>query len=511
MRSSLFMIFLLSIQLVFAQGWKVSSGESDFDGKYITAVLKGGGGAYPYNSPRLIINRFGEENINFYITDFGYGGCDNIIITLLFDKQKEYTANFTVNDEKDIFFFSSFNKDEGIILREEIFNEILSSKRLAIRIENSCYSRDFVFDLNGSSLALDRVVGIKNIKSSMNAIKLLAAWEPKIDSLFSFINYPSNAVNELTRDKLDRLKFFVQVPYKKFYKMSRQDAILMTDIALSFLQSNDNYEILNQRGQLVVRSVDTGYTRTGYNVKIDGDSLSLLLNNEKAIKEDFIADNLAWIGCPGANLLRRLDIVLFEEFKQNYTSEIIYRIGLSVKNVATVIFHIEPSEKIQTTGILFYRLPGIKDKLILKEFPLLYETMDMKRIKEDARRRKEDSIQVWLNSPDTNQGTLPWDQVELKPKLSDCLFKTPADCINELITNKLRSSLLDDLSKYSKPFWVSLRIDYQGRVIVEEVSGLPNKKAIVVKGLLSELPILTPPRNAGKVCDVSLQLMVSLI
>ena len=134
----------------------------------------------------------------------------------------------------------------------------------------------------------------------------------------------------------------------------------------------------------------------------------------------------------------------------------------------------------------------------------------MKRIKEEARVRKEDSIQVWLNTPDTTLGTFAWDKVELKPKISDCLVKSPADCMNDLITKTLRSILREDLSKFTKPFWVLLRVDYQGHIIIENVSGLPNKKAILVTGALSELPILSPPRNAGKVCDVSLELMVSL-
>jgi hypothetical protein len=510
MKLGLSAVLVLSVQIVLAQGWKVSSGESDFDGKYITAVLRGTGGAYPYNSPGLIINRFGEDDINFYVTDFGYGGCDNNKITLLFDRNKAYTANFTVNDENDIFFFSSFNKDEEIFLREQIFNEILSSKRLAVRIENSCYSRDFVFDLNGASSALDRVVGIKNVKASINAIKLLADWEPKVDSLFAFINYPSNAVNELTIDKLGRLKFFIQVPYKKFYKMSREDAILMVDISLSYLQDNNYYDVVNQRGQLVVPSIDTGWTRTGYYFNIKGDSLSLKLNNEQILKEDFLVDNLPWIGYPGANLLRRLDIVSFDEYKQNFIPDIIYRIGLSVENSLSSKYYIEPSEKTSTTGILYYKLPGIQEKLILKEFPLLYESMEMKRIKEEARRRKEDSIQDWLNTPDTTLGTFAWDKVELKPKISDCQVKSPADCMNDLITKTLRSNLREDLSKFTKPFWVLLKVDYQGQIVVENVSGLPNKKTILVTGALSELPILQPPRNAGKVCDVSLELMVSL-
>lgn len=511
MKLRLCLILTLILQNVAAQVWKVTSGESDFDGKYVTAVLKGSGGAYPFNSPTLVINRFEENNVNFYITNFGYGGCENNLITLLFDKKRQYTANATLNDEKDIFFFSSFNKDENIALREEVFNEMLSSKRLAIRIENSCYTRDYIFDISGSSVALDRVVGIKNIRSSVQSIKLLEAWEPKLDSLISHIGYPNNAINELTIDKLDRMKFFVQVPYKKFYKTSREEAIIMTDIALSFLQGNSTLEVLNHRGQLVLSSGDTGYTKTGYCFRVNGDSLSILLNTEKAVKEKFIAENLAWIGYPGANVLRRLDIASFDEFKQNFTPDVIYRIGLSIKNVSSNLFYIEPSEYAKTTGVLFYRLSGMNDKLFIKEFPLLYETMEMKRIKEEVRRKMEDSIQVWLNSPDTSLGTLAWEKVDLKPKVSDCLIKTPSDCINELITTKLRSSLGDDLSKYTKPFWVSLIIDYQGRVLVQEVSGLPNKKTVVIRGLLTDLPTLTPPRNAGRVCDVHLDLMVSLI
>jgi hypothetical protein len=82
--------------------------------------------------------------------------------------------------------------------------------------------------------------------------------------------------------------------------------------------------------------------------------------------------------------------------------------------------------------------------------------------------------------------------------------------MNDLITKTLRSNLREDLSKFTKPFWVLLKVDYQGQIVVENVSGLPNKKTILVTGALSELPILQPPRNAGKVCDVSLELMVSL-
>ncbi len=507
--SLVFLFFVLQVDFLFAQGWKVSSGESDFDGRYTSAVCRGSGGSYPYSVPLLVINNYNKNSINFYITDFGYGGCDYNDVKFLFDKTREYSANITVNDEKDILFFTSFTGDAGIVLNELIFNEMLISKRLAIRIQNSCYSRDFIFDLNGAASALDKVVGIQNIKSSLAAIKRLEKWEPKVDSMLTYINYPNNAINELTRDKLERLKFFVRRPYTEFYKVSQTDAQLLVDVSLAFIRNAAYLDVTNSRGELVISADDT--VNTGYHIEIRGDSIKVRLTNDQVFKEEYIQNNLAWIGFPGANMLRRLDIWQFQSYSHNITPEVLYRCGLSLDNIGGHKYRLEPSAANSTTGILYYSLPNIQGRFKAREFPLLYETMEARSQKEAELKRKADSLQVWLDTPDPSMGPLPIGDVDVKPKPADCVSKKAEDCLNELVTLRLKEALASELHKYNKPFWVNLKVTYRGEIVVENISGLTKTKFEKVLSSLSNLPTVSRPRKSGKVCDVKLELMVSLL
>jgi hypothetical protein len=87
-KSILLYFFLLISPIVNGQNWTYSSGNNAFDGAYRTSSVKGSGGSSPYNTPRLFINYFQEQNLlNIYITNAGYAGCDNLIIFGLFQNE----------------------------------------------------------------------------------------------------------------------------------------------------------------------------------------------------------------------------------------------------------------------------------------------------------------------------------------------------------------------------------------------------------------------------------------
>jgi hypothetical protein len=280
-------------------------------------------------------------------------------------------------------------------------------------------------------------------------------------------------------------------------------------LALPFIQDRFNYMTVHKTtGQLVLATDDT--VKTPYYVKVKGDSLKVRLSEEQVCKENFIKDNLSWIGYPGANTLRLLDIYDFCNFSSNYNSDNLYRINLAIGTKKNYTLYIEPSKTNPTSGVLLYSMPWMNEKFVIQEFPKLYETLEMKEKRRLEKLRKDDSVKVWLSSPDTLNGPYSWDALDSRPKVKDCTQTSLKDCFRNFIVVNLRESLGDDVRKYTKPFLVKVLVNYKGEIAFLEIVGLNKKKSDQISSLVDKLPAVTPPRKSGRVCDMLIEFQLDL-
>jgi len=170
------LIFLLFIGFVskelIAQTWTYKAGEDAFDGKYKTSSITGIGTEWPYINPIFVINIFinNPGHPNIYLSKVPYAGCDNNNVIIKFDNsEKLFTPAVTTNRANDTWFidfkkfkakfinnewvFEPIGGDENMF--EEFIKMLRSHSKMHIRLQSDCLKYDCVFNLKGSSEALN--------------------------------------------------------------------------------------------------------------------------------------------------------------------------------------------------------------------------------------------------------------------------------------------------------------------------------------------------------------------
>lgn len=156
------LVALLIIQVSFSQ-MKYTEGGNKFDGTYKVASVFGTGTDYPYNDPILVINRFDNGSENFYIGEAGYWQDDTgIKIRFYFDDSDTIYSVYDWSNSSDSkkIFFNSFNDPNirgGRLSNYEIMDLMRNSSKVTFRIENDYSRNNLVFDLQGSSTAINKV------------------------------------------------------------------------------------------------------------------------------------------------------------------------------------------------------------------------------------------------------------------------------------------------------------------------------------------------------------------
>ncbi|MGN7513674.1 MAG: hypothetical protein ACTHOM_04815 [Allomuricauda sp.] len=148
------LICLVICQVSYSQ-WTYKKGGNKFDGEYKTASVIGKGGEWPYTKPTFVINKFGGEEPNFYLTRIGYTGCSNPTISFAFDGSDDiirFKASSDKENEAAFIIGLSFEIQELL--------ELLKSKsKVYVRYEDNCNKNDYEFGLSGSTNAINYVVG----------------------------------------------------------------------------------------------------------------------------------------------------------------------------------------------------------------------------------------------------------------------------------------------------------------------------------------------------------------
>jgi hypothetical protein len=139
-----------------AQQWTYKLDGNEFDGKYKVAKVIGSGGSMPYQSPVLIINYFLEsKDLNIFIADGGYAGCDDKRIILKFDGDDNlYSMTSSTNVGSEVWFFDDRYSDLSYI---SLLEKLKSYSLVYMRLKSRCGQADYKFPLSGSTKAIDYV------------------------------------------------------------------------------------------------------------------------------------------------------------------------------------------------------------------------------------------------------------------------------------------------------------------------------------------------------------------
>lgn len=189
------LISILSVQTSYAQ-WKKVSGNNKFDGDFKHAYISGKGGSYPYNKPVLHITQHNEEDLNIYIDNIGYTGCNNPNLLFAFDQDDDilkFNANSNLNN--DATFITSTTQELSDL------TELLKNKKVVyIRYRDSCGKEDYEFSLSNSTNAIEFVIGdYFKTKNQQRQQSIIAS--RKLDSINKF----SELQNNKKQRKLDSI------------------------------------------------------------------------------------------------------------------------------------------------------------------------------------------------------------------------------------------------------------------------------------------------------------------
>lgn len=259
-----FILFLCISSTIYGQ-WRYKTEKDPFDGDYKMAYVIGKG-RFPYNTPALAINKFGDSDFNFYVTNFGYAGCDGNGLDFSFGDGEVYsTKNINSNADRDALFI---NEIHGISMYGFI-KLLMEKSKLYIRHSNSCGSSDMVFSLSGSSANIKRVIG---------------DWLEEQEQIFTASEEEINTIAEYyiklgCNDLLDTIKpmytEYIDKTTNVFKTMRGATGVLKGTVVKYYNSNHTQYNIL-------VSATKDGDEERFY---VDGETAEYITQSPRAIRE----------------------------------------------------------------------------------------------------------------------------------------------------------------------------------------------------------------------------------
>ena len=255
MKKILFLIFF-PITL-FSQTWQYSSGGNTFDGKYKTSSIIGTGSDFPYDKPTLVINKFNDDRVNLYIRGAGYFPSETSSIWA-FDNEPGvfYESSYiSTNEDSKVIFFNRF-KDPTTDLelnKYEIIEKLTKASYVEVRITTNFSKNDLKFSLNGSTKAIDYVLGLANVKAESKRSR---------DKRYQFILDIKNKKMKEEKEKMkeEKNKLIVENKLNKFREILSLQSISKYDKAtiIGFIRDElvkNNYKNLEKYDSLIFEPV----------------------------------------------------------------------------------------------------------------------------------------------------------------------------------------------------------------------------------------------------------------
>jgi hypothetical protein len=158
MKKLILFFTLLFISMSAFSQWPYKSKSNDFDGKYKITWEVGSGGEYPYKNASLNIVKYqGSSEVDIYISDAGYSGCNNLFLYFKFNGDENLYASKSVSSgaNSDAWFLKALD-DIKIF---QLLEKFKKHKNLSIRVGSSCGYMDYKFSLKGATKSINYVVG----------------------------------------------------------------------------------------------------------------------------------------------------------------------------------------------------------------------------------------------------------------------------------------------------------------------------------------------------------------
>lgn len=256
----LFRILLFSVlyfsfaNVSFSQKWQTNSSNTPFEGNVRYAIVVGNGGKFPYTKPKMVVNYFENlSSLNIYINDAGSTVCDNKRAYLVFDNEKE-VFHFDIDTDKnnETWFFIKSTLNLKTLSNIELLEKLKKHSILFVRLESDCSKYDFSFSLNGSTSAINFVLGdyykklVKEEERRVEEEKQLKKFNEfsnthliKFKSTFSFSYYDKPTYTVSAGSIPTGIELVVKKENDNFYK------IISTDYNNLKLDSTKPYYISN--------------------------------------------------------------------------------------------------------------------------------------------------------------------------------------------------------------------------------------------------------------------------
>lgn len=226
---------LILISISCYSQWSYKSSKSDFDGSYRTSSVYGSGGEFPYNKPLLVVNKFEEGSLNIYISNAGYSGCSNNVISLKFNGDKKiYKTNYAGSGaNNDSWFLSSFYELEDF----ELLEKMMKHSSMSARLKSSCGYSDYKFSLGGSTKAINFVVGKNWIQQKKDEALTVEVLERKNKLELK----EKREKREREREEKEKLFLKTQqsqitLPFENLDEQKKEVEILVNKSSLKFFQ-----------------------------------------------------------------------------------------------------------------------------------------------------------------------------------------------------------------------------------------------------------------------------------
>jgi len=337
------LVFLLLLQanLLSAQSWTAEIVNSDFDGLVKKMSAVGYGGESPYTSPILTIMK-NSSKVTFQISGAGYTGCDYNNVYFVFDGVRKYkTMSILPTEDKN-----------GLIMREfasiprthhfnyyPIFNEMMTSQRMSIRVENSCFKRDYSFSLENFSNSLKLVLS----KDELSTNTTIHNSNSNLYNRFIQTQEKYSYLSTYWRNNISKCEFqFSQDALKKEYKISNKT--LKDILTIFYVYDNDilkaaddlwpdKVKYIIENGELVKLTSTGGFHPTGFKVLYIDDSLKLNCTSLQQTKLDILNSYSGNYKEEIASFLLLLTNNDFAEFTHNFTPELLSEIGRRISSM----------------------------------------------------------------------------------------------------------------------------------------------------------------------------------
>ncbi|WP_439130021.1 hypothetical protein [Polaribacter sp.] len=301
---TIFTILCFFYSIVLFSQWSYSSGKSDFDGKYKTASIRGSGGAFPYNKPLLVVNKFADKELSIYITDSGYSGCDSKIAYFKFNGDDKIYKTVYIGEgpNSNSWFINSLEKIDKI----ELLDKFIKHNYVSVRLRSNCNTSDYKFSLSGSSKALNFVTGhgfiknyiknkeakIKRITEEKERLKLKRLKEKveekkRVDSLNNLFTSKINKQNSIPIGDLKDLKEKVKFLLESNLYQESQFYTNKTDIKVYNNIYDIEYKFILPRRSFI--GIDSKYKEKNYykTLYISGHSFSELYIKKEGVMKLF--------------------------------------------------------------------------------------------------------------------------------------------------------------------------------------------------------------------------------